>query len=82
MHLKDWYQNEIQRNAKQCCITVGGWISNADERFLEITRHYIDANFALRNLVLNLKTNDVRTAQNVFEGLTEVMDDLNIKDKV
>jgi hypothetical protein len=64
-------------------VTADNWQSNSVNTYLGTTCHYIDSNFTIasKNLSLRHMVN-AKTAENLYETLTKILNDWSILDKV
>ena len=81
--MKQLVKIEIDENLTKCSLTTDAWTSNATESFLGLTGHYIDSNYCLRSIVLNLKfLNQSHSAEYFYNSILECLEEWNLVNKV
>lgn len=83
--LYDYTKSELRERLRgeKLALTTDGWSSLATESYVTVTAHFIDANWELRNVVLDTsELQAAHTATNVSKCIASILQDYNIEDSV
>lgn len=74
---------EVLKNAKSVTITTDSWTSCNNDGFIGVTAHFIDNNFELKSILLEVDSSSINhTSQNLARELDRITSDWGLQDKI